>query len=419
MTGSGHDSLANVDVFEPGSSGWQAARRLFDASLDRRPGKVFKPRTQAAAIAVATAFQRDGQSFGIKSGGHSAAGLSVLDGEPLLDVSLLRQVRVDGGAKVATVDPGALMSDLDAATSAVSMATTGGTVSHTGVIGLSAGGGIGWLMGRFGLACDNIMEAVVIANGEVHRITEDSPNMWLMRGAGVSMGFIASLKLRLHENDSVFDWTTWHNSHQLFNAITHFSASVGRLPPCVGSSLTLASSPEGSMDVFIDVVAPTGSVPDEWLAEARPPGSQSRNTHLSYPEVQRTLDADFPFGRRSYRRSLCVADLSELNIDSLIDVFSRPTPFRRTLTVDVLHGRATSPEQRRQSCFPRYRFTLLLVCQWLTPDLDEAGRAAGRELIDLIRPAESHRQRAAYGNYSSEAVDSLQAGIDFGAPIWL
>ena len=397
-------SYRDVDIYSYGTPGWHAARQLFDASLDRRPSYALRPRTLSAAVEVTSLMQQGGEDFTIRSGGHSAAGLSVRDGVPVIDVSMLRGVSVDVDKQEVTVEAGALIADLDRATTVHSLATTGGTVSHTGLVGLACGGGLGWLMARFGLACDNIVRASLVADGEHRVLDAGSVDMPTLRGRGTTLGFVATLTLRLHPIDPVFRWTILHIRDARV-AVRGLAHAVAAIPDCVGCSLSIDAAPGGIVTGFFDVIAPDGNrEAARWCNDLGGYSSQRGDELMSYAGVQTALDKDFPFGGRSYRRSVCVDDLLDIDWTVLLRALSKPSGFRRTITIDVLHGAAMSRVARSKSVFRRRCFTVLFITRWEEPSLDERGRLAGRELLSIsVDPLSDH---VAYGNYSSDPADS-------------
>ncbi|WP_157756857.1 FAD-binding oxidoreductase [Plantactinospora sp. KBS50] len=399
--------MPDVEEIGPRDAGWEPARALFDASLDRWPSVVWRPYTAEAARRLIRSLQGQGLPFTLKSGGHSAAGLSVADAVPMVDLSRLRAVRVDPGGRLAYVQAGALMRHLDRAAARFGLATTGGTVSHTGVVGLACGGGLGWLMGRFGLACDNIAQAQVVQGGRDLVVDESSALMTTLRGSGTSLGFISGLVLRLHPVGQRFRWRAADLSvAELTELLPGLSERVQALPAEAGCALTLRSTPEGHVTGLVEVVAPDDSLAaPQWCATLATPGRWSART-LSYLEVQRHLDAEFEFGSRSYRRSLSVDAVVPACIGEVVDILRAPTPFWRTLTFDVLHGRAMAERNISSSCVPRRRYAGIAVCRWAEPTLDALGRSAGRELFAVLDAGHREANPARYGNYSSEPADS-------------
>src|SRR5688572_13526805 len=181
--------------------GYDAARAVWNGAIDRHP-RVIARCSGAADVAAAVRFARDlDLDVAVRGGGHNVAGTAVCDDGIVIDLSAMRAVWVDPVGRTARVQGGALWGDVDHETQAHGLATTGGIVSHTGVAGLTLGGGIGWLMRKHGLTIDNLLAAeVVTAEGSIVRASthEHSDLFWALRGGGGNFGVVTSFWFALH-----------------------------------------------------------------------------------------------------------------------------------------------------------------------------------------------------------------------------
>jgi FAD/FMN-containing dehydrogenase len=180
---------------------YDAARAIWNGAVDRRPRLIARC-IGTADVALAVRHARDRNlEIAIRGGGHNVAGTAVCDDGIVIDLSAMRGVRVDPEGRKAWVQGGALWGDVDQETQAHGLATTGGIVSHTGVAGLTLGGGVGWLMRKHGLTIDNLLAAdVVTADGKLLRASADEhPDLfWALRGGGGNFGVVTSFEFRLH-----------------------------------------------------------------------------------------------------------------------------------------------------------------------------------------------------------------------------
>jgi FAD/FMN-containing dehydrogenase len=193
--------MLSGDVLVPADTGYEAARSVFNAMIDRRPEVIVLCETaDDVAVALRHARERD-LEVAVRGGGHSVAGMSTTDGGLVVDLRRMRASRTDPEHRTVRVEGGATMSDLDRATEPYGLATTGGRVSTTGVGGFTLGGGSGWLERKFGLACDNLESVeLVTADGTRVRASEEEHRdlFWALHGGGGNFGVATALTFRLH-----------------------------------------------------------------------------------------------------------------------------------------------------------------------------------------------------------------------------
>lgn len=204
--GAKEPSVAVIDGFRgrlitTDHADYDTARAVWNGAIDRRPRLIARCIGTADVVAAVRVARDHGLEIAIRGGGHNVAGTAVCNDGIVIDLSAMRGVRVDSAGRTAWVQGGALWGDVDHETQAHGLATTGGIVSHTGVAGLTLGGGVGWLMRKHGLTVDNLLAAdVVMADGERLRASEDEhPELfWALRGGGGNFGVVTSFEFRLH-----------------------------------------------------------------------------------------------------------------------------------------------------------------------------------------------------------------------------
>jgi len=207
-------SAVRGQVIGRGDGEFEQARRVFNAMIDRRPAVIARCTGAADVIACVRFAREHGLVVSVRSGGHGVAGLAVCDDGLVIDLSRMKTARVDPRRRMARCDPGLTLAEFDRETEAFGLATTMGTISMTGITGLTLGGGLGWLMGKHGLACDNLISAdVVTADGKllVASLEENADLFWALRGGSGNFGVVTSLEYRLHEQGPVFAGLVAHS----------------------------------------------------------------------------------------------------------------------------------------------------------------------------------------------------------------
>src|SRR5277367_1606927 len=220
-------------ILLPGGEGYSMGRRVWNAAIDRRPaGIVVCADAEDVSITVRIAADH-GLPLTIRGGGHNVAGRSIREGVLLLDLSKLCDITVNHERRIATVQGGALWRDIDAATAAQGLATTGGLVSSTGVGGFTLGGGAGWLMRKHGLACDNLQSAgIILGDGRFVRASpqEHDDLYWGLRGGGGGLGVVTSFEFQLHPLREVLAGLIVHPAEHAAEALRAFRDFVADAP---------------------------------------------------------------------------------------------------------------------------------------------------------------------------------------------
>jgi FAD/FMN-containing dehydrogenase len=314
-------------VIGPGEAGFDDARLVWNAGVDRRPAVIARC-TSAADVVAAIAFARGhGLEISVRGGAHNAAGTAVCDDGLMIDLSLMNEVTIDPVARRARAGGGALLRDLDAATSVHGLAMPAGLVSHTGIGGLALGGGMGWLTRKFGLSIDNLISAqVVTADGRVLRAAaEENPALfWAIRGGGGNFGVVTSFEFALHELDPVvqfgmFFWTVDQGPQALRLA----RAIVASMPPDINAVIAAVNAPPAPFVPAQHHFAPgyalllTGFGPAPQHAElvarireAVPPLFDVV-TPMPYTELQKLLDEANAWGSYGYEKGAYLDALSD------------------------------------------------------------------------------------------------------------
>src|SRR5215468_3893302 len=231
-----------------GDPGYDAARRVWNGNIDRRPVLVARCRGVADVRHAVRFARQEGLLVSVRGGGHSAPGYGINDGGLVIDLSSMKGIRVDPDARTVQAQGGALWRDLDHETQAFGLATTGGTVSNTGIVGLTLGGGLGWLMGKHGLSVDNLISAdVVTADGQFRRASEkDNPDLfWALRGGGGNFGVVTSLEYRLHPVTQVLGGMVIYPLDQARDVLRFYRDFSAGLPDEAEAYAALLTAPQG------------------------------------------------------------------------------------------------------------------------------------------------------------------------------
>jgi FAD/FMN-containing dehydrogenase len=321
-------------VLRPEDPGYNAARSVWNGMIDRRPALIVRC-SGAADVIACVRFARDsGLPLAVRGGGHNVAGSAVCDDGLVIDLSAMKGINVEPSLRSVRVQPGVLWGELDYETQAFGLATTGGIVTHTGVAGLTLGGGIGWLMRKHGLTCDNLLSAdVVTADGRFVRADEreNADLMWGLRGGGGNFGIVTSFEFGLHPvGPQVLAGVLLHASEHASPLLRFYRDYIAAAPEELSTIVNLRRAPPAPFlppelhgrAVVIIAACYAGPVSDgeRVLAPLRRFGKPLIDLikPTKYTNLQGMFDASVPHGLRYYWKSHYLPPLSDAAIDGLI-----------------------------------------------------------------------------------------------------
>lgn len=411
---SGLGSSLRGRIIRPADGDYDEARRVWNGMIDRRPALIVRPAV-AADVVAAVNFARDNALIvSVRSGGHNVAGNSVCDGGMAIDFSEMKAISVDPQARTATAEPGVKWGEFDAGTQAHGLATTGGTNTDTGIGGLTTGGGIGWLGGKYGLALDNLLSAdVVTADGRLIRVSaeENQDLFWAVRGGGGNFGIVTSFTYRLHSVGPLLAGLLAHPAAEAKKVLTFYKEWERGMPDELRCYPALLTNPEAGPVVAV-AVCYNGPMEkgEQVLAPLRTFGPPVMDVigPMPYTAVQAMLDDAFPPGNNYYVRGPMVREISDELIDVLVDQFAQATSPLSALVLQQLGGAMA----RGETAFPHRAasYNLVIAGGWEPTDDSARHIAWVRGVSDAVAP---YTTGASYvnelGQEAEEGADQIKA----------
>jgi len=411
-------------------SEYDAARTIWNDMIDCRPGLIVRC-AGTADVLEAVRFARDNRLLvAVRGGGHNIAGSALCSGGLMIDLSLMKSVRVDPAAGRAWVEPGATLADVDAETQAFGLAVPTGINSTTGIAGLALGGGFGWLTRKFGLTADSLLSAdVVTAAGELVRASRsEHPDLyWALRGGGGNFGIVTAFEFRLHKvGPEVLSGLVIHPLDEARTVLQRYREALAAAPDEFSCWVVMRKAPPlpflpaewHGKEVLVLAMCDSGSL-DEGEKDAAPMraiGKPIVDVVGPHPFAgwQKAFDPLLAPGARNYWKSHDMAELSDAAIDLLIGaVRELPGPECEIFIGYV--GGAASRVPAGDAAFPQRlpHFVINVHARWRDPEMDSACIAWARGLYEAAKPLaigtayvnfmpgdEASRVEAAYGaNY--------------------
>jgi len=391
-------------VIVPDDADYDAARRVWNGMIDKRPAAIVRcsgADDVAASIALASKTE---MSVAVRGGGHNVAGNATCDDGLVIDLSPMKDIAIDREACRARAGGGVLWGEFDAATQNVGLATTGGLIPSTGIAGFTLGGGLGHLMRRHGLACDNLLSAEVVtaAGDRVRATVNEHPDLfWALRGGGGNFGVVTEFEFQLHEvGPMLLAGRLAHPLSKARDALRFYRDFCASASDELIVYAGLSTGPDGDprvgwRPVFIGPVAGGESL----LAPLRAFGAPIVDdiAPRRYVDIQRIVEPAFPPGRLNYWKASFVDELSDDLIDILIEAFARvPSPYSN-IAIEPMGGAVARVAETATAFQHRTpAFSLLVLSGWISDADTEANVAWARELWERTRPLSS---AAVYVNY--------------------
>ncbi|WP_336515938.1 FAD-binding oxidoreductase [Pollutibacter soli] len=409
------------NVLIPGDEHYDITRAVWNGMIDKKPAIIIQCRNNEDVVYAILYARKHNLNVSVRGGGHNVAGNAVCDAGVMVDLSLMKEIKVDPAQQMVTAEAGVIWSELDEATQHFGLATTGGTVSETGIAGLTLGGGIGWLMSMFGTASDNLLSAeVVTAEGVVvHTDKHNSRDLfWAIRGGGGNFGVVTKFTFKLHKiGPMVTGGMLLYPMEMAKEVMKFYRKFVPATPDELVMFAGFICTPDGiPVTALLTAWFGPQEQAEKMLAPIRAFATPIADMvgPIPYTQLQKSLDAAAPKGIRRYWKSGFFSQLSDELIDiQLHHLQTRPNPMTPVLLF-YLKGEVTRINPAETAFYNRkQRWDLDIVTQWIDKTEDEKNIAWTRNFWKAIEPFsegvyvnhldrdDSERMRSAYGeNYN-------------------
>lgn len=359
--------------------------------IDRYPALILRCASPEDVTQAVDFAREHGLALSIKGGGHSVAGNAVCDGGLMLDMSGMKRIHVDPTRRIAVAEPGLTLGEFDAATQAHGLATTLGVVSMTGIAGLTLGGGIGWLNGKHGLACDNLLSVdVVTADGQLRTADPERHEdlFWALRGGGGNFGVVVSFTYQLHPVTTVLGGSVSYPPNKAHEALRRYHELASTCPDELSTAASIGRNSEGEPVVSV-AVCWCGPL-DEGERVVRPlrefgPPTADEIQPMPYLTLQSAPDAGFPLGRQHYWKASFLRDLPSEAIDTILRFAAEiPSPYTG-IGLQQMTGVASCVDPAATAFAHRARrYDFLILSQWDDPADSPTNIAWTRSLFEAM-----------------------------------
>jgi FAD/FMN-containing dehydrogenase len=334
------------ELITPDSPDYGAARTVWNAMVDKRPALIARCAGVADVISAVNFARQHQLILSVRGGGHNVAGAAVCDGGLMIDLSSMRGIRVDPVSRTVRAEPGLLWKELDHETLSFGLATTGGTVSSTGIAGLTLGGGVGWQMARHGLTCDNLLSVdVVTADGRLltANASQNQDLFWAVRGGGGNFGVVASFEYQLHPMEpTILGGMMLYPMEQARDVLRFYRGYSEKAPDDLTAFAGLLTTPDGHNVAAI--IAAWFGPPDQAAQQLEPLRKfgvplADLIGQIPYGQLQTMFDAAVPSGLRRYWKSGYFPELPDDLIDAILKHAATKTSPYSLILFFHMHGK--------------------------------------------------------------------------------
>jgi hypothetical protein len=414
----------NCPVLTSSDPEFDGVRRVWNGMIDRRPWAIVRPASIADVIQSVRFARERGIAASVRGGGHSVAGKSVADGAMMIDLSLMRDVQIDAGRKTGLVQGGATWGKFDRESEKYGLATTGGVISSTGVCGLTLGGGIGWLMGKHGLSCDNVISADLVSAEGRHLSVgakENEDLFWAIRGGGGNFGIVTALEFRLHDVGPVQGGVMLYSRELAMDLLRQYRDITRNAPDELTAYAALLVGHGHPMAAIALCHSGSNSDGDAACREfqlSTPPVADMVG-EKKYTEIQTMLDLTAPAGNHYYFKCPFLCDLSDDAIRAIVDYAERMPTEQTQVVLEHMHGVASRvPVEQTAFGLRRVHYSVNIMPAWTDPAIAEKcidwargfatameGFGASDAYVNYLGDEGPSAVRASYGsNYERLAI---------------
>ena len=392
----------------PGDPEYDDARTIWNAMIDRRPALIARCRSTNDVVCAVHFAREHGLLVSVRGGGHNVAGNAVCDDGLMIDLTLMNEVSVDTKASSVTAGGGCTLGAIDTASHAHGLAVPAGIVSETGVGGLALGGGVGWLVRKYGMTCDNLISAeVVTADGRVvtATATENEDLFWGLRGGGGNFGVVTSFQFQAYPVAEVIGGMIIHPRTAARDVYRFYRDFTKQAPLELTAYCACLTTPDGTpATAIIACYCGDPASAESSLKPLREFGSPIADTLALIPrlEMQTMFDTGFPYGNRNYWKSSFIDELTDDAIDLVVEHANRITSPLSALMIEYYFGGPSSQIGETDTAFAHRnaQYDLGVIGQWQDP-------AEDAEHMDWVRSTYS-----ALEPYSNGRIYANLIGVD-------